>query len=113
MGDDALRHLVNTLKHNIREDEALFRFGGEEFLQLLEARNEKDVLIAAQRSLEIVRKTPMSLPDRDQLRLTITIGLARVRSEDTLRSAIERADRALYEGKRAGRDRFVLAESNN
>lgn len=112
VGDDALRHLVNTLMHSIREDESLFRFGGEEFLQLLEARNQKDVVIAAQRSIEIVRRTPMPLPDGNQLRLTITIGLACVRNEDTLRNAVERADAALYEGKRAGRDRYVLAESN-
>lgn len=112
VGDDALRHLVTTLAHSIREDESLFRFGSEEFLQLLEVRDEKEVTIAAQRSIDMVRNTPMVLPDGKQLRLTITIGLALVRNEETLRSAVERADAALYEGKRAGRDRYVLAASN-
>lgn len=112
VGDDALRHLVNTLLHSIREEESLFRFGGEEFLQLLEVRDEKEVIIAAQRSIETVRNTPMSLPDGKQLRLTITMGLARVGNEETMRSALERADAAMYEGKRAGRDRYVLAASN-
>lgn len=39
-----------------------------------------------------------------------TLGLARVRDDDTLTSTIERADRALYEGKQAGRDRYVIAD---
>jgi len=50
------------------------------------------------------------IPDGAPLALTVTLGLARVREQDDLSSAIMRADLALYEGKKSGRDRYVIAD---
>ena len=41
--------------------------------------------------------------------MTVTVGLSRVAHNETMGSAVERADRALYAGKAAGRDRYVIA----
>lgn len=109
VGDLALRHLADTLKHNLRPSEPLYRFGGEEFLLLLQCRTPEAAAAAARRLLYAVRHTPLALPSGEPLPLTVTLGLAQVADDEPLSSAVERADRALYAGKNAGRDRFELA----
>ena len=109
VGDLALRHLADTLKHNLRPSEPLYRFGGEEFLLLLQCRSPEAAAAAARRLLYAIRHTPVPLPGGEQLPLTVTLGLAQVADDESLPSALERADRALYTGKHAGRDRFELA----
>ncbi|HLD66830.1 MAG TPA: diguanylate cyclase [Pseudomonas sp.] len=109
VGDLALRHLADTLKRNLRPSEPLYRFGGEEFLLLLQCRSPEAAAAAARRLLYAVRHTPVPLQSEEPLLLTVTLGLAQVADDETLTCAVERADRALYAGKKAGRDRFEVA----
>ncbi|MBQ0718604.1 MAG: diguanylate cyclase [Gammaproteobacteria bacterium] len=109
VGDVALRHLADTLKNSVRGNESLYRFGGEEFLLLLQAGTPEGVVVPVQRILDAVRNTPVVIADVEPLYLTVTLGVAKVAHEETMNSAVERADKALYEGKAAGRDRYVLA----
>ena len=108
VGDQALRHLARTLRKNIRGNEPIYRFGGEEFVVLLQTRGAEDVQHAAQRLLEAVRTALMPLPQKEPLALSVTIGLTQVQDDDDLSSALQRADQAMYAGKQAGRNRFVL-----
>lgn len=109
VGDIALRHLADTLKRHIRPGQPLYRFGGEEFLLLMQTRSSEEAVLAAQRLINLVRDTPVQAPHIGPLTLTITMGLCRAKEEMELHQAIECADKALYEGKRAGRDRCVVA----
>ncbi|MGO9443615.1 MAG: diguanylate cyclase [Thiobacillaceae bacterium] len=111
VGDIALHHLAATLKRTTRPDEPLYRFGGEEFLVLMQCQTTEGAAAAAQRFIVAVRSAPLPIQEGEPLALTITLGLARVAEEEAMSSAVERADRALYEGKRAGRDRYVIAEA--
>ncbi|MGO9444687.1 MAG: diguanylate cyclase [Thiobacillaceae bacterium] len=110
VGDIALRHLAGTLKRITRPNEPLYRFGGEEFLLLMQCRDAEGAALAAQRFINAVRSAPVLLPQGEPLTLTVTLGLARVGEDEAMASAVERVDRALYEGKRAGRDRYVFAD---
>ncbi len=110
VGDLALRHLAGALKANVRSNEQLYRYGGEEFLLLLQADKSELMKVPAQRLLEAVRQMRVPLATGEPLALTVTLGLARVRSGDGLEAAVERADQALYAGKTAGRDRYVFAD---
>ncbi len=110
VGDRVLRHLAGTLKQSLRDDEPLYRYGGEEFLWLLKCKSATEARQSARRVLAIVGTTPIPINDNDVLRLTVTIGLAQVRESEDLANAIARADQALYEGKRNGRNQFVIAE---
>lgn len=75
--------------------------------------DEDAIWIAARRIVESVRHAdPFIAPDGTPLPVTVTVGLARVHLHETLESAIARADAALYDGKQAGRDRWVLAEAD-
>jgi len=109
VGDRVLRNLADTMKRNLRGNEPLYRFGGEEFLWLMQCKSVEEAEHSAQRLLTTIRTTPVRLRDDHALTLTITLGLAQVGDEEELSSAIRRADEALYQGKHAGRDRYVIA----
>jgi diguanylate cyclase len=109
VGDAALRHVADTIKRNLRDNDLLFRFGGEEFLLLMLAGTPEESTAASERLINAVRSTPAPIPLRTPLTLTITMGISDAVDNDNLGAVIARADRALYEGKRAGRDRYILA----
>lgn len=110
VGDLVLRQLADVLKQTLRSNEPLYRFGGEEFLWLLQCHSAAEAEQSAQRLLGAIRTASVPIPDNAPLALTVTLGLARVREQDDLSSAIMRADLALYEGKKSGRDRYVIAD---
>lgn len=109
VGDLALRHLADTLRHISRPNEPLIRWGGEEFLLLIQCRSDEEAAGAAQRIVRAVEDAPMPLESGGLLAMSVTMGLARVAAEESMTSALERADRALYAGKSAGRNRYVIA----
>lgn len=109
VGDIALCHLADTLKRNIRPSEPLYRFGGEEFLLLMQTQSYEEAASAAERLINVIRGAPVMIPQSQPLALTATMGLSLVKEGEELSSVIERADKALYAGKNAGRNRYVIA----
>ncbi len=109
VGDTVLRHLADTLRRCVRGNEPLYRFGGEEFLVLAQCRTVEAAAQTAERIVSAVRAAPAPLPDGSMLPLTVTAGLAEAADGETLTAVVERADAALYQGKQAGRDRWVIA----
>lgn len=110
-GDDALAHLANLLLKAFRENEPLYRLGGEEFLHFLEVQDESHALSAIHRAMNLLRVSPI-ITAEGELPLTVTVGLARVGSAEVIREAMERADTAMYQGKKQGRDRCIIAGPN-
>ncbi|MBV1927956.1 MAG: diguanylate cyclase, partial [Gammaproteobacteria bacterium] len=76
IGDVALRDLADTLKTMVRSNERLYRYGGEEFLLLMQADSPESMKTPAQRLLEAVRNMRVPIPDGEPLALTVTLGLA-------------------------------------
>lgn len=112
VGDLALRHLADTLKRIVRPNEPLFRFGGEEFLLLMQCQTREAAIATGQRIVQSMRSAPVPIPQGDPVTLTVTLGLARVGDDEAMADAVDRADRALYVGKQAGRDRYVIADED-
>ncbi len=112
-GDAALAHLAKTLKSALRGNDQVLRYGGEEFMLIFLSTDNEAAGHVAERLLELVRASPMPLPDGQMLHLTISIGMTRALLHDSLESAVRRADVALYQAKRRGRDRleWALAET--
>jgi diguanylate cyclase (GGDEF)-like protein len=110
VGDLALRHAAALLKHHCRAGEPVIRFGGEEFLALLQAANRAAAQRAVQRILQAMRDSPLRLPSGERLDLRASAGLAEVEGDESMASAIARADRALYAAKSAGRDTWRWAD---
>ncbi|CCJ72686.1 COG2199: FOG: GGDEF domain [Cronobacter condimenti 1330] len=101
-GDDVLRQVAQRLKTEARHHERVYRFGGEEFVALLESHTPEAARDAALRLCGSLGRTPLLLGG-DTLHVTATGGLTRVLAHETLHEAIGRADKAMYFGKIAAR----------
>ncbi len=110
VGDQALRHLAFIFLQHARADEPVFRIGGEEFLVLLQASSVPGANQAADRLFQSLRDSPLVLENGSVVNLRISAGLAAVGAAESLAEAIDRADRAMYAAKAAGRDRWLWAE---
>ncbi len=108
-GDTVLKHLAEVLKQTLRENDFAYRFGGEEFILLMQFAHPEDAEFAAQRVLDAVRRLSIMLPNDRIVEPTVTVGIAIAGRRETLCNVIQRADTALYEGKASGRNCFVIA----
>ncbi|MDE2281010.1 MAG: GGDEF domain-containing protein, partial [Xanthomonadaceae bacterium] len=104
-GDRALRIVAEQLQATLRPGDFLARYGGEEFVAILEAGAE-EAMHVAERLRERLERTRFRSQDQP-VRLTLSCGVATVQSDDTPESVFDRADRALYQAKRAGRNRCM------
>lgn len=103
-GDLALQHIAQVLMRNCRTGERLFRYGGEEFIALLQATSREAAQQGAERMLQALRDTPLQLPDGHVLNLRASAGLAVAGAGESLTDIVSRVDQALYAAKAAGRD---------
>ncbi len=107
-GDAVLQQLAVILKRAIRDNDFVYRYGGDEFVLLLELAEVQGAPIAAQRVLDAVRTVSVVLPDEGIVYPTVTIGAALAADSHSLAGAIQRADTALYAAKAAGRNCYVV-----
>lgn len=109
VGDEALVGFAQAASAVLRETDVICRWGGEEFLVLL-ADTEPGPNAAL--ALERLREQLAALrvcADAPELRLTFSAGMAEHHRGEDIAATLERADKALYEAKAAGRNRCVLA----
>jgi diguanylate cyclase (GGDEF)-like protein len=127
-GDEALKELTKVIKDNIRQADFLYRFGGEEFTVVL---TDTDLGMAG-KIAEKIRKEIEShlfpITDKDgsaqEVKRTVSIGLmntsqlsdwkkiAEQKLNDVLQDALRKADLALYESKKSGRNKVILFEES-
>jgi len=107
-GDRALKHTAAALKAELREVDAVGRFGGEEFLVVMPGATVETALPVAERLRTALISDPPSIDDATLL-LSASIGIAQWRepAEEPSR-LLMRADAALYNAKVRGRDRVVV-----
>jgi diguanylate cyclase (GGDEF)-like protein len=110
VGDAALSKLATTLLRNTRGIDTVARFGGEEFVVLLPRTTNDTALRVAEKLRRLVERTEFpgeaAVPGAS---LTVSIGVAgRDISDTEYGQLIERADSALYQAKREGRNRVQL-----
>lgn len=108
VGDAILKELAATIKENLRQIDLIGRYGGEEFSIILSQTEKKGGIYVAGRIHQAVGERLFRAYDED-LRLTVTIGMS-VFPDDATDSGglIEKADAALYQAKRAGRNRLCV-----
>lgn len=106
-GDQALRAVATALCSALRPADGLYRIGGDEFVVLLDATGADAAHTLAERIRRVVAATPLGA-----IPVTISIGTATHAGEYRCdyRRLFERADAALYEAKRSGRNRVVTGE---
>jgi two-component system cell cycle response regulator len=104
-GDEVLRSLARTVAGALREGDVLFRYGGEEFVALLPYADLAGAMKAAERLVKAVGASPIRAGSA-MISVTTSAGVAALTSSDADGlSLVARADSALYEAKRNGRNR--------
>ena len=110
VGDKVLRELGATFKRMLRTVDSAGRYGGEEFLIILDQTRGEEAVLTAERIRLAVESTTVAA-EENIARFTVSIGVAEISVGETEDQLIMRADAALYEAKREGRNRSVLASS--
>lgn len=106
-GDKVLKNIAEILINNSRENDAIFRYGGEEFLILVSFTDTPQLIQYAERLRTSVEKAEII-----EQQITISIGVSLVDDKKELEYYILRADTALYKAKQAGRNRVIVNELN-
>lgn len=106
-GDAVLRAFGNQAQQVLRNTDMIGRWGGEEFLLLLPETPPGEPTLGVARLRDTLAVMPAS-PTLPDLRVRFSAGFARYEDGEPIDQAIERADRALYAAKTAGRNRSVV-----
>lgn len=107
-GDAVLRELAAKMRDVLRRPDALGRYGGEEFIAILAESSESQVLDAASRLVHEVSATVIGVA-HTEIRVTVSVGASvRHPSDTSVDAVIRRADAALYQAKRSGRNQVCI-----
>jgi diguanylate cyclase (GGDEF)-like protein len=107
-GDTVLRAFAALLQETLRQSDLAGRYGGEEFAFVFPEITVAEAAQLAERFRIACADADIRLADGRVVRVTFSMGLADA-SESSLEAALNRADEALYEAKRQGRNRVVIA----
>lgn len=107
-GDEVLRQVASVIKEHLRESDIPSRYGGEEFAVLLPFTRIEEAKIVGERLRKAVEETSIVIyqetPEEKSINVTISMGLAEYDGNETGELLFERADKALYEAKKNGRN---------
>lgn len=106
IGDEVLIMMAQTMRQSFRFNDQLFRFGGEEFIALLQPTDQ----VSAYATLERFRRNVQQQIFSRVGHVTVSLGFSALMPHDTPTDAIDRADEALYYAKRHGRNQVACYE---
>lgn len=108
-GDQALEQVAATIQTNLRPEDHVTRYGGEEFFALLPGLDTTSAETVAERVRQAVEETQITSIDGSPLpSLTISMGVAEMKDEINASSLIHAADEALYRAKNSGRNQIAF-----
>jgi diguanylate cyclase (GGDEF)-like protein len=108
-GDCVLKNVVKLLGQDCRETDSTYRayrFGGEEFVLILNNTDRAGATIVAERIRQHIEITSTSYQQQD-IQATVSVGVSTLREGDNLSTLFSRADKALYQAKHNGRNQVV------
>ena len=109
-GDKVLREVARLMQSELRLTDPAFRYGGEEFVVILNKARSKGAMSLAERIRCRIAESALEI-GQDKIDVSVSIGIASVQPSDDMHSLFERADRALYQAKCLGRNRCCAAET--
>ncbi len=107
-GDEVLKQVAETVRNCIRKDDVFARWGGEEFVIFFKFTNIRAALVIAEKIRAAVEALVVSVPGHD-IKITVSLGVSCFKLVDSdLSECIERADDAMYESKKTGKNKVTL-----
>ncbi|PUA28631.1 MAG: GGDEF domain-containing protein [Cellvibrio sp. 79] len=103
-GDRVIKVIGRSIAKRLREVDFFCRYGGEEFVALMPETDSKTALDVLEKVRDAIANAAFNYKDQP-LTITVSIGVTEFKTSDTLESAFERADQALYDAKSTGRNR--------
>ena len=108
-GDSALAALADVIRERIRETDYACRYGSEEFLVIMPGTNLEQGYLVAERIRNGIGGRVLVNDNGDNVRITVSCGVAQLEEAENAGSLLRRADQALYLAKREGKDRTSVA----
>jgi diguanylate cyclase (GGDEF)-like protein len=107
-GDIALASVAKWIKECLRSSDAVFRYGGEEFVILLSETDLAGAALVAERIRSAIEAHTLAY-DMQAVSITASLGVSGLYANDTVDTFVKRADGAMYKAKKNGRNQVVLA----
>lgn len=105
-GDITLKNIAISLSRNVRRNDLVGRWGGEEFLGVYLVSAASEIQVIAERFRFLVENTE-AVCNGNSIHATVSVGITMARPEDTMQSLVKRADQLMYESKRSGKNRIT------
>ncbi len=106
VGDMVIQSAARLLKTTLRESDVIARYGGEEFVVLLHETDLDEALSLSERIREKTAEEGLLLEDTEEIHFSFSIGVTQMdkTKDETVEDVIKRADKAMYEAKRKGKN---------
>ena len=108
IGDEVLKMVARTLKLNIRNDDKVGRWGGEEFIAVLTCKGNRALAVIAEKLRLLVQKSNFKSPDDILIKVTISVGGTMYKPGEEIIDLIDRADKNMYDAKQTGRNKTTI-----
>lgn len=107
MGDEVLKMVAKTTRGALRREDMVGRWGGEEFMIILSDADEEMIRVVSEKIRMLIEHSALKKEGKT-LSVTVSVGAAIARFDDTLESLIKRADEKMYKSKNQGRNQVIL-----
>jgi diguanylate cyclase (GGDEF)-like protein len=108
-GDLIIKEISNRILQSIRQIDTAARYGGDEFAIILPNTSLIDAAVVAERMVNVVGSTPV-IWQKEEIPISISVGLGQYDSEDSPDDIASRSDKALYAAKQAGKNTFKISQ---
>lgn len=108
IGDEILKVVANSLASNVKNTDLVARWGGEEFVALINVNNHKDLYEVAEKLRLVVQASTYRLEHAKNISVTVSIGATLAHHQDSVQTLIHRADKQLYVAKDSGRNQTKI-----
>ena len=106
-GDQVLCSVAAEIQKNMRRDDLIGRWGGEEFVGIYSITSPDDIRIIGNKFWKFIRNTQVP-SEQGNLNISMSVGITVIQPEDTVDSILIRADRLMYQAKKEGKDRVIF-----
>ncbi|OEY65143.1 GGDEF domain-containing protein [Marinobacter sp. X15-166B] len=111
VGDQVLRGVAGVLRQQLRKQDLIARWGGEEFLVALPDTGSDSAAVSGERLRRAIMATDWQALTGQPIQLTVSVGVSQLQPGESLSAGVRRSDAAMYRGKAQGRNAVVTVQA--